>query len=242
MTVMYQEDMWEMSALGRSKIKSKWGNSLAHLNSKEGRMPRTVWAGQGLRRRQGQAVTKDWNLWCFPGGSVGKEAACNVGDLGSIPELGRSPGGENGNLCQYSCLENPHGQRSLRGYSPWGRKESDMTERLGTQQRTCEASRATVKGLRSERKKQCRILDLPKCMLSRSIWLLYWEEGERGLRMEDGDTWGDCCYESRERQYGYQGTSRAGGEKWSEHISKGGSSFSLINVKYEREKSRMIPR
>ena len=105
----------------------------------------------------------------FPGGSVGKEAACNVGDLGSIPELGRSPGGENGNLCQYSCLENPHGQRSLRGYSPWGRKESDMTERLGTQQRTCEASRATVKGLRSERKKQCRILDLPKCMLSRSI-------------------------------------------------------------------------
>ena len=135
-----------------------------------------------------------------------------------------------------------HGKRSLVGSSPWGRKESDMTERLGTQQRTCEASRATVKGLRSERKKQCRILDLPKCMLSRSIWLLYWEEGERGLRMEDGDTWGDCCYESRERQYGYQGTSRAGGEKWSEHISKGGSSFSLINVKYEREKSRMIPR
>ena len=43
----------------------------------------------------------------FPGGSDSKESACNVGDLGSIPELGRSPGEENGNLLQYSCLENP---------------------------------------------------------------------------------------------------------------------------------------
>ena len=50
---------------------------------------------------------------------------------GSIPELGGSPGGR-GNLLQYSCLENPHGQRSLAGYSPCGHKESDMTERLST--------------------------------------------------------------------------------------------------------------
>ena len=65
----------------------------------------------------------------FPGGSDGKEF-CNVGDLGSTPGLGRSPGGEHGNPLQYSCLENPYGQRSLVGYSPWGRKESDTTERL----------------------------------------------------------------------------------------------------------------
>ena len=55
----------------------------------------------------------------------------NAGDLrnsGSIPGLGRSPGGRNGNLLQYSCLENPHGQRSLAGYIPWGHKESDTTE------------------------------------------------------------------------------------------------------------------
>ena len=39
-----------------------------------------------------------------------------------------SPGGGHGSLLQYSCLENPHGQRSLVGYSPWGHKESDMTE------------------------------------------------------------------------------------------------------------------
>ena len=42
----------------------------------------------------------------FPGGSVGKESACNAGDLGLIPGLGRSPGVENGNPIPYSCLEN----------------------------------------------------------------------------------------------------------------------------------------
>ena len=57
-----------------------------------------------------------------------KESACSVGDLGSIPELGRSPGGGHGNSLQYSCLENPHGQRNWAGYSPWGRKETDTTE------------------------------------------------------------------------------------------------------------------
>jgi len=64
------------------------------------------------------------------GGSDDKEFACNVGDLGSIPGLERCPGGGHGNPLQYSCLENPHGQRSLVGYSPWVHKESDMTERL----------------------------------------------------------------------------------------------------------------
>ena len=43
----------------------------------------------------------------FPGGSDGKETACNAGDLGSIPGLGRSPGGGRGNPRQYSCLESP---------------------------------------------------------------------------------------------------------------------------------------
>ena len=44
-------------------------------------------------------------------------------DAVSIPGLGRCPGGGQGNPLQYSCLENPHGQRSLTGYSPWGHKE-----------------------------------------------------------------------------------------------------------------------
>ena len=67
----------------------------------------------------------------FPGHSDGKESACNVGDLGLIPGLGRSPGEGNGNPLQYSCLANPHGQRRiLAGYTSWGHKESDMTDRL----------------------------------------------------------------------------------------------------------------
>ena len=64
----------------------------------------------------------------FPGGSHSKESACNAGDLGLIPGLGRSPGGGHGNPLQHSCLENLHGQRSLVGYSPWGGKELDTTE------------------------------------------------------------------------------------------------------------------
>ena len=45
-------------------------------------------------------------LWGFPGGSDGKESACNAGDLGSIPGLGRSLGEGNGYPLQYFCLEN----------------------------------------------------------------------------------------------------------------------------------------
>ena len=56
-----------------------------------------------------------------------------MGDLGSIPGLGRSLGGGRGNPLQYSCLENPYGQKSLAGYSPWGLKELDITEWLSTQ-------------------------------------------------------------------------------------------------------------
>ena len=54
--------------------------------------------------------------------------AGDVRDVGSIPELGRCPGGEHGNPLQCSCLENHRGQRSLVDYSPWGSKESDTTE------------------------------------------------------------------------------------------------------------------
>ena len=64
----------------------------------------------------------------FPGGSEGKESTCNMGDLGLISGLGRSPGEGDGSPLQYSCLENPYGQRGLAGYNPWGHKESDTTE------------------------------------------------------------------------------------------------------------------
>ena len=74
------------------------------------------------------SVLKNSSLFIF--GSDDKESACSVGDLGSIPGSGRSPGEGNGYVFQCSCLENPHGQRSLAGCSPWGCKESNMTELL----------------------------------------------------------------------------------------------------------------
>ena len=56
----------------------------------------------------------------FPGGSDGKGSACNAGDLGLIP--GWEDPLEEGIATQYSYLENPHGQRSLAGYSPQGHR------------------------------------------------------------------------------------------------------------------------
>ena len=63
-----------------------------------------------------------------PDGSDGKESTCNLGELGSIPGLGQFPRGGHGNPLQYSCLETPHGQRRLAGYSPRGHKELNITE------------------------------------------------------------------------------------------------------------------
>ena len=66
------------------------------------------------------------NTHIFPGGSDGKETACNAGDPGLIPGLGRSPREENGHS---AFLPGEfHGQRSLVGYSSWDCKELDMTE------------------------------------------------------------------------------------------------------------------
>ena len=56
-------------------------------------------------------------------------SAGDAGDLGSIPGSGRSPGGGKGNPVQYFLPGESHGQRSLAGHTPWGRKELDTTER-----------------------------------------------------------------------------------------------------------------
>ena len=66
----------------------------------------------------------------FSGGLDGKESACNVEDLGSIPGWGRSPRDGHGNP---DFLPGEfHGERSLEGYSPWGRKESETTKVINT--------------------------------------------------------------------------------------------------------------
>ena len=66
----------------------------------------------------------------FPGGSDSKESACNAGDLGSVPGSGRSPGEENWQPTLVFLPGEFYGQKSLSGYSSWGCKELDMTERL----------------------------------------------------------------------------------------------------------------
>ena len=81
-------------------------------------------------------LTRDWT--CVP--CIGRQIPNHwtirevPQSVFSIPGLERYPGGGHGNPLQYSCLENPHGQRSLVGYSPSGLKESNMTERLSTAQ------------------------------------------------------------------------------------------------------------
>ena len=59
-----------------------------------------------------------------------KNLPSSAGDPGSIPASGKSPGEGNGNPLQYSCLENPKNRGAWWACSPWGHKESDMTEQL----------------------------------------------------------------------------------------------------------------
>ena len=88
----------------------------------------------GSGRSTGEGIGYTLVFLGFPCGSAGKKSASNVGDLGSIPELGRAPGEGKGYPLRYSGLENS------TDYSPWGRKESDMTQQL---------SLSNVKTLRS---------------------------------------------------------------------------------------------
>ena len=84
----------------------------------------------------------------FPGGSAGKESAFNAGakgEVGSIPGLGRSPGGRNGNPLQYSCLENPMDRETWQATVLKGCKESDMTEVTEYTHRYYKSSRDDLK-------------------------------------------------------------------------------------------------
>ena len=64
-------------------------------------------------------------MWFFPDSLVGKESACNAGDPGLIPGLGRYPGKGKGYPLQYSVLEN-----TMDCISPWGPQKSDTAERF----------------------------------------------------------------------------------------------------------------
>ena len=94
----------------------------------------------------------------FPGDSYGKESTCSMGDLGSIPGLGKSPGGGHGNPLQDSCLGNPHGQRNLVGYCSWGQKKSDMTEWLSAAKHIyiCIIESLCILQLKKKKKERCK--------------------------------------------------------------------------------------
>ena len=109
---------------------------------------RALWAeGAGYMLKQQSALTVTLNLIIsgltsiilivlstinlqFPHSSVSKEFACSAGDLGSIPGSGRFPWRRKWQPTPVFLPEESHGRRSLAGYSPWGRKELDTTERL----------------------------------------------------------------------------------------------------------------
>ena len=98
--------------MGDSLVAQLVKNPLAMLET-----PVRFWVGKNSWRRD-RLITPV--LLGFPGGSE----HLNVGDLGLIPGLGRSLGEGHGNLLQYSCLENPYGQRRLAGCSPWACRDS----------------------------------------------------------------------------------------------------------------------
>ena len=80
----------------------------------------------------------------LPGGSDGKESACNVGDLGLVPGLGRFPGGRHSNPASVFLPREFQGQGSLVGYRPWSCKELDTTERTHRHTHTPSLSQVSV--------------------------------------------------------------------------------------------------
>ena len=96
------------SAPGLGRSPGEGHGNLLQYSCLENPMDRGAW--QVATVRQDLATKereREMATLGFPGGSDGKESACNAGDLGSIPRFGRSPGGGRGNPLQYSCLEKP---------------------------------------------------------------------------------------------------------------------------------------
>ena len=77
-------------------------------------------------------MSSSFYTFLIPRDAVVKNPPTTAGDVGLVLGLGRSPAEGNISSLQYSCLENPHGQRSLADYNPWGHRELDMTEHTHT--------------------------------------------------------------------------------------------------------------
>ena len=113
-----------MSHLSINQLSKIWASLLSQLVKNPPVMQETrfnSWVRKIHWRKDRLPIPVFLDLPC---GSVGKESACNVEDLGLFPGLGRSPGEGKGYTLQYSGLENS------MDYSQWGHKESDTTEQL----------------------------------------------------------------------------------------------------------------
>ena len=123
-STQYFSNFWKLSNGHRT------GKGQFSFQTQRRALPKNVWASLVAQTvRNPPALIKKNKIK-----KKKKESTCSAGNLGLIPGLGIPPGGGHGNLFWCSCVENPHEQRSLVGYSPWGCKESDMAEWLSTAQ------------------------------------------------------------------------------------------------------------
>ena len=133
--IPWMEEPGRPQSMGSLRVGHDWTTSLLFIGERNGNPlqcsclenPRVegAWWADVYGVSQSRTRLKQLSSKGFPGGSDGKESYCNAGDRGLIPGSGRFPEEGNTNPIQYSGLENPMD-------SPWGCKESDMTERLST--------------------------------------------------------------------------------------------------------------
>jgi len=118
--LMWRADSFEKTLmLGKIEGRRRRGQRMRCLDGIEIFDPRKGWTPRFIPSIKASHSRNKAKIWFqegrqgdFPGGSVGKESSCSVGDLGSIPGSWRSPGEGNGNPLQYSCLENPMDRRA----------------------------------------------------------------------------------------------------------------------------------
>ena len=122
-------------------------------------------------------VPLNW-LWGFPGGSVGKESACNAGDPGLIPGWGRTPGEGKGNPLQYSCLENSTDRGASRATVHGVAKESSKTQWLNHHHQSDPEINVEAKPMVPGRSLKHRKEWRPQCIETHQICINQWEQDD----------------------------------------------------------------